>query len=74
MSRLFDRINKYVATHRPDSLSWQNSKALGPDVVASLRQLKQEDGPNLMTQGSTEKQQRSKRVRKVDCLSIIGAH
>jgi dihydrofolate reductase len=54
MSRQFDRVTKYVATHRPDSLRWQNSKALGPDVVASLRQLKQEDGPNLMTQGSTE--------------------
>ena len=54
MSRLFDRINKYVATHRPDSLSWQNSRALGRDVVAGLRQLKHEEGPTLLTQGSTE--------------------
>ena len=50
----FDRVTKYVATHRPDSLAWQNSKALDGDVVAALRRLKREDGPNLVTQGSTE--------------------
>lgn len=50
----FDRITKYVATHRPDSLAWKNSKALDGDVVAALRRLKNEDGPNLVTQGSTE--------------------
>lgn len=49
---LFDRVTKYVATHRPASLNWQNSEALGADLVASLRQLKQTDGPNLLTQGS----------------------
>ena len=54
VSRLFDRITKYVATHRPDSLTWQNTKSLGPDPVAGLRRLKQEDGPALVTQGSTE--------------------
>ncbi|TIO39016.1 MAG: dihydrofolate reductase, partial [Mesorhizobium sp.] len=43
---------KYVATHRPDSLTWQNTQPLGPDVVARLRQLKQEDGPDLLIQGS----------------------
>lgn len=50
----FNRVTKYVATHRPESLTWQNSKALGPDVVARLRELKQEDGPNLLIQGSGE--------------------
>ncbi|TIP98920.1 MAG: dihydrofolate reductase, partial [Mesorhizobium sp.] len=45
---------KYVATHRPDTLSWQNSQWLGDDVVATLRQLKQEDGPDLLIQGSSE--------------------
>ncbi|TIT73032.1 MAG: dihydrofolate reductase, partial [Mesorhizobium sp.] len=43
---------KYVATHRPDSLTWQNTQSLGPDVVARLRELKQEDGPDLLIQGS----------------------
>lgn len=54
LSRLFDRVKKYVATHRPESLSWQNSESLGSDPLASLRKLKQAEGPRLMTQGSTE--------------------
>ncbi len=54
IAEMFNRITKYVATHRPDSLTWQNSEALGPDVIETLRRLKQEDGPNLLTQGSTE--------------------
>jgi dihydrofolate reductase len=51
---LFDRITKYVATHEPDTLTWQNSQWLGSDVVATLRELKSTDGPTLLTQGSTE--------------------
>lgn len=52
IARVFNPATKYVATHRPDSLSWENSQALGPDVVASLRKIKQEDGPDLLIQGS----------------------
>lgn len=50
----FDGLTKYVLTHRPESLSWKNSEALGPDPVAAIRALKAGDGPVLMTQGSTE--------------------
>ncbi|MEO5760241.1 MAG: dihydrofolate reductase family protein [Mesorhizobium sp.] len=50
----FNTVTKYVATHRPDSLSWQNTQPLGDDVVATLRKLKQEDGPDLLIQGSSE--------------------
>jgi len=50
----FNAVTKYVATHRPETLSWQNSQSLGSDVVATLRQLKQEDGPDLLIQGSSE--------------------
>ncbi|CCV15702.1 dihydrofolate reductase family protein [Mesorhizobium sp. STM 4661] len=50
----FNAVTKYVATHRPDSLTWRNSQSLGDDVVATLRQLKQEDGPDLLIQGSSE--------------------
>ena len=48
----FNPATKYVATHRPDSLTWQNTQSLGPDIVAELRRLKQEDGPDLLIQGS----------------------
>jgi len=52
---LFDRINKYVATRNQGfKATWQNSHLLGPDAIASVRRLKDEDGPNLLTQGSTE--------------------
>ncbi len=52
---LFDRITKFVATRNPDfDPAWKNSRALGPDVVATLRKLKSEDGPDLLTQGSTD--------------------
>ncbi|OAP42765.1 dihydrofolate reductase [Sinorhizobium glycinis] len=52
---LFDRITKYVATRNPDlKLDWQNSQTLGSDVVATLQQLKGEEGPDLLTQGSTD--------------------
>ena len=50
----FNPATKYVATHRPDTLTWQNTKSLGPDIVATLRRLKQEDGPDLLIQGSSE--------------------
>lgn len=54
LGRAFDAVTKYVATHRPESLRWQNSKALGGDVVDNLRVLKRSEGPRLLTQGSTE--------------------
>ena len=53
ISKRFDAATKYVATHRPESLSWQNSRALGKDVVAALRELKKDNGPPLITQGSS---------------------
>ena len=52
---LFDRITKFVATRNPDfQPAWQNSRTLGPDPVAELKRLKREDGPDLLTQGSTD--------------------
>ncbi len=55
-SPMADRINaatKFVVTHRPDSLLWGPSEALGPDVVSSVRRLKSHDGPPLMLSGSS---------------------
>jgi dihydrofolate reductase len=49
----FNRVTKYVATHRPESLTWKNSQGLGPDVVGRLRELKSMTGPRLLTQGSS---------------------
>src|SRR5215470_8176065 len=52
---LFDRITKYVATRNPSfNPAWKNTRALGFDAVAALRKLKSEDGPDLLTQGSSD--------------------
>lgn len=50
----FNGVTKYVATRGNAALTWRNSQSLGSDVVARLRQLKQEDGPDLLIQGSSE--------------------
>jgi dihydrofolate reductase len=50
----FNSATKYVATHSPETLSWRNSQSLGSDVVATLRDLKSKDGPDLLIQGSSE--------------------
>jgi dihydrofolate reductase len=50
----FDASTKYVLTHRPDGLTWKNSRGLGADPVATLREIKKANGPRLLTQGSSE--------------------
>jgi dihydrofolate reductase len=50
----FNNATKHVATHHPDTLAWQNSRALGTDPVAALRKLKRGEGPDLVTQGSSD--------------------
>jgi dihydrofolate reductase len=54
IARTFNRVTKYVATHEPDTLSWENSQGLGKDVVATVRALKKEDGPALLIWGSSK--------------------
>ncbi|MGO4312947.1 dihydrofolate reductase family protein [Pseudomonas sp. KB_15] len=49
---LFNGVPKHVATHRADSLDWQNSHALEGNLVDAISALKRQDGPQLLTQGS----------------------
>lgn len=49
----FNRVTKFVATRSPEPLAWHNSVAIGGDVPAELVRLKQEDGPDLLVQGSS---------------------
>jgi dihydrofolate reductase len=53
IAAMFNGITKYVATHRPESLTWQNTEWLGPDPAARLTELKQGDGPAMLVQGSS---------------------
>jgi dihydrofolate reductase len=50
---LFNRVTKYVASRSQPKLAWQNSQWLGDDTVGSLKKLKNEDGPDLLVQGSS---------------------
>ncbi|HUE94122.1 dihydrofolate reductase family protein [Pseudomonas sp.] len=50
----FNRMPKHVATHRPDTLDWQNSRALEGEFADAIRALKQQDGADLLTWGSGE--------------------
>ena len=51
---LFNGTAKHVATHHPTTLAWQNSHALGTDIAAAVRELRRSDGPDLLTQGSSD--------------------
>jgi len=46
-------VTQYVATSSPDTLTWAKSVALTGEVLAEIAQLKQGDGPPLLTQGSS---------------------
>jgi dihydrofolate reductase len=50
---LFNGVTKYVATSSAEPLSWQNSVRLEGDVPQAVARLKQQDGPDLLTQGSS---------------------
>ena len=55
-SPMGDRINaarKYVVTHRPESLEWGPSEALGSAVVEEVGRIKSQDGPDIVLSGSS---------------------
>lgn len=50
----FNAATKYVATASPGPLDWKNSVVIGDDGAAEVARLKQQDGPDLLLQGSGE--------------------
>jgi dihydrofolate reductase len=52
LAKQFNKTTKYVATKSSAPLTWQNSIALH-DAAADVSRLKQEDGPDLLIQGSS---------------------
>ena len=48
-----NKVKKYVVTSSRAPLKWQNSVAIH-DVANDIARLKREDGPTLMTQGSSQ--------------------
>jgi dihydrofolate reductase len=53
IAKPFHACRKYVATHSDTPLTWANSMRL-KDAAADVARLRREDGPALITQGSTD--------------------
>lgn len=53
IATMFNGITKYVATHAPETLTWQNSEWLGADPATRLAEIKAGEGPPLLVQGSS---------------------
>lgn len=49
---VFNKATKYVVSGSSPKLEWENSVLVEGDVVAKLRELKQQDGPMLQVHGS----------------------
>jgi dihydrofolate reductase len=51
-ARVINRARKYVVSHRPVSLDWKTTIPINGDVVAKIKQLKNEGGPEIQVHGS----------------------
>jgi dihydrofolate reductase len=70
IAKLFNDIKKYAVSRSGDvDTSWQGSVLLRD--IADVERLKQEDGPNLVTQGSTELAHALLANDLVDAMSIF---
>ncbi len=49
----YDRAKKYVVSHKPFKLSWDNSELITGDVVEEIKKLKNSDGRDLWVWGSS---------------------
>jgi dihydrofolate reductase len=48
----FNKATKYVVSSSSPKLDWEKSELIDGDVVAALKELKQQDGPMLQVHGS----------------------
>lgn len=48
-----NKATKYVVTHNPDNLDWQETVHIAGDVAAEIKKLKAQDGPLLQVHGSS---------------------
>ena len=72
IARQFNSIKKYVVSRSGDvDTSWQGSVLLRD--VAAVKRLREEDGPNLVTQGSTELVHALLAADLVDAMTIFTA-
>lgn len=71
IARAINTARKHVASRGRPKLDWRNSQLLGEDVVASLRTLKSQDGPDLFVPGSSDLLQTLWKASLVDAFSVL---
>jgi len=52
VAKAMNRMTKYVFSKSRDKLDWENSKLMKGDLVAEVKKLKSESGPDIMIFGS----------------------
>jgi dihydrofolate reductase len=70
IAKRFNAVTKYVATRSDMPLTWKRSIALH-EAAADVARLKKEDGPNLLTQGSSDLIQTLLAHDLIDELSVF---
>ena len=66
----FNSTKKYVVSHKPLKLSWNNSALITGDVVAEIKKLKNSNGPDLWVWGSGNLIQTLLRHHLIDRMHI----
>lgn len=67
----FNSAAKYIATHRSDGLTWQNSHALEGNLADAIRALKKNGDANLLTWGSADMVRQLIAASLVDELQLL---
>ena len=67
----FNAATKFVATSSAEPLAWHNSVAIRGNVATEVARLKQENGPNLVVQGSSRLLQALFADRLIDELRLM---
>lgn len=67
----FNAVTKYVATSSAQPLTWKNSVALRGNVAAEIARLKQQAGPDLLVQGSSDLSQTLLANDLIDEFSLV---
>jgi dihydrofolate reductase len=70
IAKLFNKTKKYVATSSTAPLSWHNSVAI-PNPTAAIARLKENDGPDLLIQGSSVLTHTLLKQNLIDRISLL---
>ncbi|MGH9409458.1 MAG: dihydrofolate reductase family protein [Vicinamibacterales bacterium] len=70
IAKPFNEATKYVVSHEPFDPDWVNTKVVSGDVPVALRQLKAEEGPDMIVWGSGTLIQTLLRAQLVDRMHV----